>query len=406
MKKIFVYSLLSMMVFYGLLVQSTQVEAESVEEAFGDMAFRHVMHFTQEIGERVAGTAGEEEARDYIYQVFEGLGYETEVQPFSFTNRGSTVESANVVAVKPGRLNYQIIIGAHYDTVRGVEGVDDNASGVGVMLEVAERIKDIETPYTVRFIAFGAEEVGLVGSNHYVSEMSESDIHHTKAMINLDSLVAGDYMYVYGGSGEAGWVRELALNISEDLGIGLQTNPGLNPNYPEGTTGNWSDHAAFNRAGIPYGYLESTNWEIGDLDGYTQTEKHGAIWHDPDKDNLEFIQSAFPERMDRLRAYSHILTEWTRQLVATEPSSVTHLKRLVDYYNETGEFESDDVARSLSLHLTAVNHFAERGLAEKVVKHMEGFNLLLEHQRDNALISEKAYHILKADSEPLMKKWQ
>ena len=134
-------------------------------------------------------------------------------------------------------------------------------------------------------------------------------------MINLDSLAVGDFKYVYGSSGKDGWLREFALDIGEELSIDIQTNPGLNPEYPKGTTGDWSDHAPFKAIGIPYAYFEATNWEIGDMDGYTQTVKHGAIWHNPGKDNLAFIEREFPGRTkEHLRSFSHILTELTLTL--------------------------------------------------------------------------------------------
>lgn len=405
MKRRLLYYFLSITIIFGLITQGSQVKAETAEE-FGGIALRHLTHLSQNIGERVAGTAGEERARDYLYQALKDLGYDTEIQAFSYSNRGSTVNSANVIAVKPGSLKEEIIIGAHYDSVRGVEGVEDNASGVGVMLETAERIKNIDTPYTIRFIAFGAEESGLRGSTHYVSKMTDSDIHHTKTMINLDSLIVGDNMYVYGSLGKKGFVRELGLDISKEIGINLQTNPGLNPVYPKGTTGDWSDHAPFHRVGIPYGYLESTNWEIGDMDGYTQTEKHGGIWHDPAKDNMDFILSEFPERMDRLSSYSHILTKLVLQLAAAEPSSIAHINRLVEYFHEADEFENDSTARILSTHLTAVNYYEEKGLTEKAAKHMKGFVQLLDHQKNNGLISDKAYRVLKTDTKSLITKWE
>jgi alkaline phosphatase isozyme conversion protein len=90
-------------------------------------------------------------------------------------------------------------------------------------------------------------------------------------MINLDSLLAGDKIYVYGSADEGGWIRDLSLDIAKQRKIPLETNPGINPEYPKGTTGDWSDHAPFQAAGIPIGYFEATNWEIGELDGYTQT---------------------------------------------------------------------------------------------------------------------------------------
>lgn len=78
-------------------------------------------------------------------------------------------------------------------------------------------------------------------------------------MFNLDSLAVGDQMYVYGSSGEDGFVRDLALEIATNKKLNIETNIGLNPDYPAGTTGDWSDHAPFKRLGIPYGYLEATS---------------------------------------------------------------------------------------------------------------------------------------------------
>jgi alkaline phosphatase isozyme conversion protein len=272
-------------------------------------------HLSQNLGQRVAGTTGEIEARNYIVQSFETLGYQPEVQPFTYQRGNVVYDSANVTAVKEGKLKKELIIGAHYDAVRGVQGVDDNATGIGVILEVAERIKDLDTPYTIRFIAFGAEEVGLKGSSAYAKKMTNKDINNTVAMINLDSLAVGDFKYVYGSSGKDGWLREFSLDIAEELSLDIQTNPGLNPEYPKGTTGDWSDHAPFKAIGIPFAYFEATNWEIGDMDGYTQTVKHGAIWHNPGKDNLAFIEREFPGRTkEHLRSFSHILTELTLTL--------------------------------------------------------------------------------------------
>lgn len=181
-------------------------------------------------------------------------------------------------------------------------------------MEAAERLKDIDTPYSIRFIAFGSEEVSLRGSNYYASNMSKEDISNTVGMINMDSLAVGDKMYVYGSAGDKGFIRDLALNIAKNKNLNIGTNPGHNPEYPAGTTGDWSDHAPFNRLGIPYGYLESTNWELGDKDGYTQTEKHGGVWHTKN-DNLEFIQREFPGRIEEhLSAFSSLLTELLKTL--------------------------------------------------------------------------------------------
>ena len=64
----------------------------------------------------------------------------------------------------------EIIIGAHVDSYRNSPGASDNASGVGVMIELARYLISIESNlnYIVKFIAFGAEEIGILGSRKYV----------------------------------------------------------------------------------------------------------------------------------------------------------------------------------------------------------------------------------------------
>ncbi|MGE5632022.1 MAG: M20/M25/M40 family metallo-hydrolase [Caulobacteraceae bacterium] len=300
----------------------------------GSIALKHLEYLSENIGQRVAFTSkkpeekdkkvnkvsGENDALKYIETVL-GSYYDVEIQPFSAELRDKNdkvtdyVYSANVIAVKTGLSGKQIIVGAHYDSVdvKGSKGADDNSSGVAIMLEAAERLANMDTPYTIKFIAFGAEELGLKGSEYYVSQMNEEEIKNTVMMVNLDSCAVGDNMYVYGDEGEKGWGRELALSIARENGLNLQTNPGLNSDYPKGTAGDWSDHAPFKSAGIPYTYFEATNWELGELDGYTQVAleygDNGEIWHTK-YDNMEYIEETFPGRIsERLSTFSQVLTK-------------------------------------------------------------------------------------------------
>lgn len=310
--RIFISMVMALLLIFtavGSAAASTVAYHPSLAHKTGKMAYEHTKYLTYTVGARVAGTAKEAEARDYINSQFERMGYSTAIQPFSYTSRGTTTNSANVIAYKKGKSSKEIIVGAHYDSVAAGKGSDDNASGVGVMLEVAEVLKNIPTPYSIKFVAFGAEEVGLRGSNYYADQMTAEEIQNTVGMINLDSLAVGDYMYVYGSAGDKGFIRDQALNIAKKKKLDIGTNPGLNPAYPAGTTGDWSDHAPFNRLGIPYAYFEATNWEIGDMDGYTQTVKHGGVWH-TNNDTLEFIEREFPGRVEEhLETFSQALTE-------------------------------------------------------------------------------------------------
>ncbi|NLP49155.1 M20/M25/M40 family metallo-hydrolase [Bacillus sp. RO1] len=306
MKKILLVTTLIWMVAVSAV---SAANGGSLVHKTGALSYKHTQFLSETIGARVAASDEEAAAREYIKSQFEKMGYETNIQDFSYTSRGSSYDSANVVAFKPGKSAKVLVVGAHYDSVARGQGSDDNASGVAVMLEAAEVLKKIPTPYSIVFVAFGAEEVGLQGSKYFVSQMNTEEIQNTVGMINLDSLAVGDYMYVHGSAGAEGFLRDQALAIADKKKLDLRINQGLNPNYPAGTTGDWSDHAPFKEVGIPYAYFESTNWEIGDLDGYEQTEEHGGIWH-TDHDTLEFIQQEYPGRLEeRLHTYSAVLID-------------------------------------------------------------------------------------------------
>lgn len=126
-------------------------------------------------------------------------------------------ETANVVGILPGRdakLGAEaIVIGAHYDGLgRGGEGslaperygeihpgADDNASGVAGVIELARAFARSGSKRTLVFVAFAAEEIGLLGSSHYV-ENPVWPLEKTYAMINLDGIgrLRDDRLYVLG----------------------------------------------------------------------------------------------------------------------------------------------------------------------------------------------------------------
>ena len=199
---------------------------------------------------------------------------------------------------------------AHYDSATAGNGADDNASGTGCLLEIAEDTAAYERDYDVVFIAFGAEEAGVKGSAYFVSR-SDADRDRTVAMINFYSLAVGDINYIHAGFNELTGPRDDMLEIIGDLDLPIETQPGLNPHYPAGLTPNgFSDYTAFNRAGIPIVAFESTNWAIGDLDGYTETAKYGSFWH-TGKDKLHTIEQRYPGRpLEHLAAYTTLVEEY------------------------------------------------------------------------------------------------
>ena len=142
-----------------------------------------------------------------------------------------------------------VIVGAHYDTVPNSQGASDNGSGIASVLTIAEHVADRDYPFNVRIILFGAEEIGLFGSRHYVENMSQEEVDNTIAMLNFDAFGSGRTLQI---AGDIQLTAE-ATRIGSKLGINL----GVFPENPRGGLGGASDHGPFRQAGIPVFWLVS-----------------------------------------------------------------------------------------------------------------------------------------------------
>jgi len=142
------------------------------------------MHLRHIVGERTPGLSDKHltDVLHYVQQAFQSFGYEIELDPFPFN--GKTFE--NVIARKKGEtLNERIIVGAHFDSVPGSPGADDNASGVAVMLELARILADQKWNHTVEFIGFNLEEWYMVGSEAYAKKLKQQGLE-VWGMISLE----------------------------------------------------------------------------------------------------------------------------------------------------------------------------------------------------------------------------
>lgn len=260
-KKSFLAALMAFVMLCSVFSCGVTAAAADDTAAYGADAYSYVKYLDENLRARRAGTEQEAKAAAYIAGELESFGYEVAQQAFSYTSRGTTVDSRNVIVTKPGRSEKQIIVGAHYDSVN-TAGVDDNGSGTSVTLETAKRMFSVSTPYTIKFIFFGAEEAGLRGSKAYADSMSAEEIANTVLMINLDSILAGTYRYVYGGivneqTGEVdqAWGVYQTKALADELGLGIRLNDTELNALQTPTTGDWSDHASFKNIGLPYVYL-------------------------------------------------------------------------------------------------------------------------------------------------------
>lgn len=100
------------------------------------------------------------------------------VTTYQFSALGGTYRNVIGTAVPSAAKETQeppLIVAAHFDTIKGSPGADDNASGLAVLLEVAHRVREITLARTVQFIAFSLEEQNLLGSLAYASYLRETN---------------------------------------------------------------------------------------------------------------------------------------------------------------------------------------------------------------------------------------
>ena len=290
------------------------ISISSMQDDYGVPAYELVKHIQSCYPGRIAGTKSEREMALFILSILLEGGYsetDVSVNSFDIPNSVPAMEesnnkydggeksniSQNIEVIKRGESEKTIIVGAHYDSA-GTHGVDDNGSGVSVVLENALRMIDSQTHYTIRYVFFGSEEIGMRGSSAYVKALSENEIENIVLMINVDSVLAGDYLYIYGGHiDEQGNVNNTeavlkAAETAKNIGETIQLPPEGNPDYPFPTGQKRSDHAPFNDIGIPYIFFSANNWETGSP---VETQEYGIIMHTK-KDDLDFIEDKFGDR--------------------------------------------------------------------------------------------------------------
>jgi hypothetical protein len=145
---------------------------------------QNVVQDLEDMGERKANSGGFV-AEQYLVDSFNAIGG-LDVSTHHFSGSYSD----NVIAELPGTVDPSVIVivGGHYDSTSwsgAAPGADDNASGTSGVREIARILSQYEFKYTLRFIAFGAEELGLIGSDAYC-DLLVSQGAAVLAMINLD----------------------------------------------------------------------------------------------------------------------------------------------------------------------------------------------------------------------------
>ena len=207
-----------------------------------------------ELDGRASGSAGDAAARAVLAARFRCLGLvpagrgDSYEQPFTADGRAT----ANLVGYLPGDDPVVgrdiILVGAHHDHVgRGHLGANDNASGAVALLAIAQALRQRGAPHrTIAFVAFGGEELGLLGSAHFAA--------HPPAALQLERVVYDINLDMVGSYAQAGAVHAMGtfrgLAATPIVRALAAERPALHVGI--GGRGAGSDHEPFCRVGIPY----------------------------------------------------------------------------------------------------------------------------------------------------------
>ncbi|WP_413722174.1 aminopeptidase [Sodalis sp. RH23] len=203
---------------------------------------------------RMAGSPAELMAADYLQRRFTELGFHSDLRAFNtrYLFHGSAgkadwrrITATSVIAARAGAAPGEVLIVAHADTFMPrsdkdlndnlggltLQGVDDNASGLGVMLGLAQQLGRGTLAVGVRFVALSAGEPETLGVDDYLQRMSAQEKRNTLLVINLDSLVAGEKLRVnYSPDSGDARLQELVKNLgaqARQAGIPLLLSPGI-----------------------------------------------------------------------------------------------------------------------------------------------------------------------------------
>lgn len=193
--------------------------------------------------------------------------------------------TVNVLAETPGgRDDRIVVVGAHLDSVPEGPGIQDNGSGSATNLEIAEAMAqlDIEPRNKVVFAWWGAEEAGLLGSQHYVDQLSSKQIKDIAVNLNFDMIGSPNYVpFVYDGDGSAtGTSGPNGSKNIESIFLEYFSENYDKPVLPTAFDGR-SDYGPFIEVGIPAGGLFTGAEEIKTEEEAAEYGGTAGVAYDP-----------------------------------------------------------------------------------------------------------------------------
>lgn len=224
-----------------------------------------VRHLALEIGPRPGTTKAYFEAAAWVEQQLTGSGWSVQRQRFptpagySWNAPVEAGPSVNLIAtqgeLEPGAP--WLAVGAHLDTVPLAPGAEDNASGIGVLLAVAEALQDTRSRLPVVLIAFGSEEPRGEGDAHhhygsraYVASLTPPQRQSLRGMVSMDRVGVGDVLPVGTPADEPTALTDALVAAARRAGVETVLDTGQAS----------SDHWSFVREGLPGARLGGTSY--------------------------------------------------------------------------------------------------------------------------------------------------
>lgn len=352
--------LLAFFVVFSLVV--TGCSADTEEEApipadYGSYGADIARDLSAQFPYRKAYSAQEKGAGDFVKAALSALGFTVEEQTFAASD--GTGYSTNLIVRIAGegfmipdeQGSYQrsvktVIVGAHYDTLYSQEdaqsvpefdGIQDNASGIGALLTLAQQISKEKPAYDVILVAFGAGNDQFAGARAFLGTMSQEDIAACDAMYCIESIFAGDKLYASSGMNSVADNMKYAMRrklyeaydvcydgrLSYLYGVdllynqcGQQINLDADPFmevYREVTL-TQSDYIPFDSVGIPIVFFESYDYNFAKVEEMKETknldlQENGGLIRRTNYDSIKTLETSLPvgQLEKRINATAYII---------------------------------------------------------------------------------------------------
>ena len=190
---------------------------EIIQNLDDDLILGYLEDIT-DFGPRVTGSNACQQAGEYIYNEFESYGLEARYADWSYSSYSGNNIEGTLYGINETSDDIYIIC-AHYDSVSGSPGADDDGSGTAAVLAAAYLMSQYTFNHTIRFVAFDGEEQGLLGSYEYAEESSNNG-DNIVAALNGDMIgyaenpTQASYIKIYENSASE-WITDFTEDVSQ-----------------------------------------------------------------------------------------------------------------------------------------------------------------------------------------------